>query len=75
LIFQYNQLLFHPHQSKFLRKKSEDNALGFDIFSGNFEIGAASQEMDGSDPFPLVRLDAGATWLLTEIAPELDRKR
>jgi hypothetical protein len=37
------------------------------------ENGRTSEERDGFDPFPVVKLftpDAGATWLITEACPE-----
>lgn len=44
-----------------------------DVLAKLVENGRTSEERDGFDPFPVVKLftpDAGATWLITEVYPE-----
>ena len=44
-----------------------------DVLAKLVENGRTSEERDGFDPFPVVKLftpDAGATWLITEAYPE-----
>jgi hypothetical protein len=44
-----------------------------DFWPSLVENGRTSEERDGFDPFPVVKLftpDAGATWLMTEAYPE-----
>ncbi len=46
-----------------------------DLLAKLIENGRTSEERDGFDPFPVVKLftpDAGATWLFTEAYPEGD---
>jgi hypothetical protein len=49
-----------------------------DLLARLIENGRISEERDGFDPFPVVKLftpDAGATWLFTEACPEGDDVR
>lgn len=49
-----------------------------DLLARLVDNGRTSEEQDGFDPFPVVKLftpDAGATWLITEAYPEADDVR
>jgi hypothetical protein len=49
-----------------------------DLLARLIENGRISEERDGFDPFPVVKLftpDAGVTWLFTEACPEGDDVR